>query len=225
MRSVGPKLGGRNYFLATTYPQHPPDNKAMPSRKLSKLFTAVANGNLGVIVASLQHFIELWNSRQSLSWTVGGDVEEPESSKPKLRSRVDAIDGPKVTFVLTMEVNQTSRKEHLSDWPNINVKRRSAHLQWQHCLQQYLMLQSIPVLPVCYLIILLSMNVFFAIVWYVTEYKCCDDIPMTFAEIFDFSLQTSSTIGCGGYWTKDYFNNALVVLIRVLSICRATVYG
>lgn len=155
--------------------------------------------------------------------------EKDEQSKPKRRSRTETVDGRKVTLALMRDVTQlpeTSRKERLaSDWRNINVKKHSVFRRFEHELQQYLMQRSIPLLTVFYLIIFLFMNIFFAGFWYITEDKCCDDPDMTFAEIFDFSVQTSSTIGYGGYWPKGYFNNALVVLISVLSICQATVYA
>lgn len=155
--------------------------------------------------------------------------EQDEKSKPKRRSRTETVDGRKVTLALMRDVTQlpeTSRKERLaSDWRNINVKQHSVFRRLEHELQQYLMQRSIPLLTVFYLIIFLFMNIFFAGFWYITEDKCCDDPDMTFAEIFDFSVQTSSTIGYGGYWPKGYFNNALVVLISVLSICQATVYA
>mmetsp|Transcript_7420 Transcript_7420/g.17769 ORF Transcript_7420/g.17769 Transcript_7420/m.17769 type:complete len:452 (-) Transcript_7420:283-1638(-) len=168
--------------------------------------------------------------QQSLSWekelNLAGDVEQ---SKPKRRSRTETVDGRKVTFALMKEVNQMpeiSRKERLqSDWRNINVDKSSAYQRMQHELQQYLMQQSIPLLTVYYLGFFLLQNAFFAAFWYSTEDKCCDDPNMTFAEIFNFAVQTSSTIGYGGYWPKGYFNNALVVLVTVLSICQATVYA
>ncbi|CAJ1932539.1 unnamed protein product [Cylindrotheca closterium] len=163
--------------------------------------------------------------QQSSSW----NDDDVEQSKPKRRSRTEVIDGRKITFALMREVNQlpeTSRKKRLeSDWRNINVQKSSVHRRWEHELQQYLMLQSIPVLTVYYLVVFLFMNIFFASFWYMTEDKCCDDPSMTFAQIFDFAVQTSSTIGYGGYWPKGYFNNALVVLVTVLSICQATVYA
>jgi len=71
------------------------------------------------------------------------------------------------------------------------------------------------------------MNACFALIWYYLDSKgrCCDDKTMTFAQVFDFAVQTSSTIGYGGYWPKGFWNNALVVIITLLSIVLSTVYA
>ena len=63
--------------------------------------------------------------------------------------------------------------------------------------------------------------------WYFwdREGHCCADPDMTFAQVFDFAVQTSSTIGYGGYWPKGYMNNALVVLLTLMSIVLSTVYA
>jgi len=84
---------------------------------------------------------------------------------------------------------------------------------------------DIPALTLLYLVVFLAMNAVFAGLWYIEQDKCCDDPTMTYAQVFDFAIQTSSTIGYGGYWPKGYFNNAMVVLLSVLSILLSTVYA
>lgn len=170
--------------------------------------------------SALHGILELKNSLK---------LDSSERGKPRRRSRTEVIDGRRVTFILTKEVNQKPkvlRSERVkTDWRNINVRKQTAFERFEHELQQYLMQQSIPKLTFFYLCMFLFMNTCFASFWWITDEKCCGDPDMTFAEIFDFSVQTSSTIGYGGYWPKGYFNNAMVVVVTILSICMATVYA
>mmetsp|Transcript_16096 Transcript_16096/g.39422 ORF Transcript_16096/g.39422 Transcript_16096/m.39422 type:complete len:429 (-) Transcript_16096:624-1910(-) len=157
---------------------------------------------------------------------VDNDIEEPGQT-----TRTVETDGHKVNFQLLKSVTKrptTSRKERMeSEWTNINVHKSRALGRIGHRCQRWLTSKDPIYLTVLYLVLYLSMNAIFAAVWYFFDRKgrCCEDESMTYAQVFDFAVQTSSTIGYGGYWPKGYLNNALVVVITLLSIVLSTVYA
>ena len=55
--------------------------------------------------------------------------------------------------------------------------------------------------------------------------KCCDDPSQTFSELFDFAIQTSTTIGYGGYVPIGPFSNFLVFMLSFLTLIVNSVYA
>jgi len=150
------------------------------------------------------------------------DIEKPAEKK-----RCVDIDGRKVIFTMVKDETQrpkTSREERLKfEVTNKNVKLPGACQERK--LRRFLMKFDIPALTVIYLVTFVAMNVCFAALWSIESDGCCEDGSMTFWQHFDFAVQTSSTIGYGGYWPRGYLNNALVVLLTALSILTSTVYA
>jgi inward rectifier potassium channel len=78
---------------------------------------------------------------------------------------------------------------------------------------------------VTYLAIFVGMNVIFASLFYADSGQCCDDSSMTFAQVFDFTVQTSTTIGYGGYVPAGFYSNFLVVVLSYLTILFNTIFA
>lgn len=91
-------------------------------------------------------------------------------------------------------------------------------------IQRWLTQKDIPTLTILHLSTFLAINAVFAGLWWINN-GCCTDHNMTFAQTFDFAVQTSSTIGYGTYHPEGYYSNALVVFLISASICLHTVYG
>jgi len=145
-------------------------------------------------------------------------------------SRTAMIDGKEVTFSLVKNLTkrpETSRAERINlNWRSVNVNETSFLGRSAVTVRRWLTKRDIPMLTLLYLVAFLGMNALFALgFYYGDEGKCCEDPSMTFAQVFDFAVQTSSTIGYGGFWPKGYVNNVLVVLLTVLSILLSTVYA
>lgn len=149
--------------------------------------------------------------------------------QPKVMERKVVIDDRTVTLELVKNVTQrplTSREERLKmHWHNKNVNHSVLTCGREHRIRRWLMKFEIASLTLVYLTVFVAVNAIFAGLWYIEEEACCEDSTMTFSQVFDFAVQTSSTIGYGGYWPKGYFANFLVVILSVLSILLSTVYA
>lgn len=150
--------------------------------------------------------------------------------KPTVETtRTATIDGKTVTFSLVKDVTkrpETSRTERTKfNWKSINVNETSAIGRFTVKVRRWLTNRDIPMLTLLYLVAFLGMNALFGGLFFLQEGTCCEDDTMTYAQNFDFAVQTSSTIGYGGYWPKGFVNNALVVLLTVFSILLSTVYA
>eukprot|EP00980_Cylindrotheca_fusiformis_P004251 scaffold918_cov126-Cylindrotheca_fusiformis.AAC.30 len=149
--------------------------------------------------------------------------------KPHDKTQEVIIDDRTVIFELVKNVTKlptTDREERIQmqfDVKNVDTSKLTC---WQqHRLRRWLMQFEIGSLTLIYLAAFVAVNAIFAGLWYIEKEKCCEDPSMTFSQTFDFAIQTSSTIGYGGYWPKGYFANFLVVMLCVLSMLLSTVYG
>lgn len=64
----------------------------------------------------------------------------------------------------------------------------------------------------------------FAALWSIQEGNCCGDSGLSYTDIFDFAIQTSSTIGYGGYVPDGPVSNFLVVVITIVTLVLNAVY-
>lgn len=157
------------------------------------------------------------------------DKDENSIEHPSERAKTVEIDGREVTFVLLDNVTQRPKiglkQRKKNSIINLNVSNSTSFTRFGHRLQRWLTRQNIPTLTAIYLTAFLLMNLIYAALWYIEPEGCCEDPTMSFAEHFDFAVQTSSSIGYGGYWPKGYWNNALVVLQTISAIFFSTVYA
>jgi hypothetical protein len=72
-------------------------------------------------------------------------------------------------------------------------------------------------LTASFLGVFVLLNVLFAGLFYATDGECCGDADLSFGQVFAFSIQTSSTIGYGGYAPQGTVPKLLVVILYYLS--------
>ena len=126
------------------------------------------------------------------------------------------VDGKQVDFELRENVTQppTTDRQGRLQRTVVNINADPSH--WDVRARFWLIKLRLTQMTVLYLVLFLVINVIFAGLFYIQPDKCCDDPDMTFAEVFDFTVQTSTTIGYGGYVPHGYFANFLVVMLSYL---------
>lgn len=139
--------------------------------------------------------------------------------------RTGIVAGKKVTFELLQNVTQKPdiprSKRLYRSLTNKNVQRSS----WDIRMRLWMLTCSIGTVSLTYFAIYVAMNVVFAGLFYLDSGQCCDDPTLTFAQVFDFTVQTSTTIGYGGYVPQGFYSNFLVVLLSYLAILINTVFA
>ena len=104
------------------------------------------------------------------------------------------IDGQEVTFELLENINSrpATRQKPTFILENMTGSALETRLRW------YIMRYSLLQITILYFAMFLGINFLFAGLWSIQEGKCCDNNSLSFAQIFDFAVQTSATIGYGG---------------------------
>jgi len=139
--------------------------------------------------------------------------------------RIGVVDGKKVVFELRTDVSRrpdTSRKERLElhyDIVNSNQSR------WGIRLRFWLMHFHLGRLTWLFLLFFVLLNVVFAGFFYALDEHCCGDPEMTFANVFAFAVQTSTTIGYGGYSPQGVIADILVIILSFLSTLINTLFA
>eukprot|EP00550_Attheya_septentrionalis_P000339 CAMPEP_0198291190 /NCGR_PEP_ID=MMETSP1449-20131203/8802_1 /TAXON_ID=420275 /ORGANISM="Attheya septentrionalis, Strain CCMP2084" /LENGTH=392 /DNA_ID=CAMNT_0043989795 /DNA_START=148 /DNA_END=1323 /DNA_ORIENTATION=- len=132
------------------------------------------------------------------------------------------VDGREVLFELREDVTKTpTANPQPLEKSIININRSS----WDMRLRWWLMTFHLPTITVFYLIMFLAVNFVFAALWSIEEGKCCGDANQSYTQIFDFAIQTSTTIGYGGYVPTGYFSNFLVVFLSFFTLILNTVFA
>ena len=139
--------------------------------------------------------------------------------------RTGVVDGKKVVFELRTNVTQrpkTPRNERLSRRHVImNSDRSSPEVR----LRFWLMHFQLTSLSASFLGVFVLLNVLFAGLFYATDGRCCGDPELTFGQVFAFSIQTSSTIGYGGFTPQGTVSNFLVVILYYISTLINTLFA
>ena len=165
-------------------------------------------------------------SSNSTSNSGGFDVSERTAGQhARVKCRVGFVDGREIKFYLLENISQkpkTSREErqhHLHK--NIHCQRSS----YESRARNWLMKRGLVFLSALYLAVFVVVNLFFAVLFFADSGKCCDDPDMTFGELFSFAVQTSTTIGYGGFIPEGHYANSLVVFLSYTSTLINTVFA
>lgn len=146
--------------------------------------------------------------------------------KGAVTRRTGTVDGEEITFELQMEVTKerpkTGREERQKRKMTLLNADRS---RWDLRARWWLMKYRVASLTLMYVATYLALNFVFAGLWMIQEGKCCDDSGLAYTEIFDFAIQTSSTIGYGGYVPDGHFSNFLVVVITIMTFVLNSIYA
>ena len=140
-------------------------------------------------------------------------------------TRRAVIEGREVIFQLSQNITSndgTKRTDRCQNNRTITVIN-SSRSRWEVRMRNAMIELGLAEVCVAYLSLFILMNTVFAALFYAHPDGCCDDPDMTFAEMFDFSVQTSSTIGYGGYVPSGKYSNFLVVVLTYTSIVLNTV--
>lgn len=139
--------------------------------------------------------------------------------------RTGVVDGKKVVFELRSDVTQrpkTPRKDRVQRQHVIqNSDRSSPEVR----LRFWLMRFPLWSLTASFLGVYVLLNVVFAGFFYATDGRCCDEPDLTFGEVFAFSIQTSSTIGYGGFTPEGTVANFLVCILYYISTLINTLFA
>ena len=109
-------------------------------------------------------------------------------------TRTGTIDGQEVAFELRENVNSrpATKQKPTFILENVTGSAIETRLRW------YIMRYSLLQITILYFAMFLGMNFLFAGLWSIQEGRCCDNNSLSFAQVFDFAVQTSATIGYGG---------------------------
>jgi hypothetical protein len=122
----------------------------------------------------------------------------PNDDDGDSKTRIGMIDGQEVVFELQECVTRkptTSREEREKhQFQRLNVTGSPFEVRVRWWLMQY----SLPSITILYFTAFLALNFIFAGLWSIQDGRCCDDESLTYTQIFDFAIQTSTTIGYGG---------------------------
>lgn len=114
------------------------------------------------------------------------------------KTRTVMVDGQEVIFELMEDVNmqptesREARNRRTVQALNASPSPLEMRLRW------WLFRYTLPQVTLLYLAVFLGMNFLFAGLWMIQDGKCCDDNELKYTEVFDFAIQTSTTIGYGG---------------------------
>ena len=140
--------------------------------------------------------------------------------------RTGIVDGQPRVFELKSNITQEkpalSRKHRLQrQHIIINADRSSFEVRARLWLMQF----SLSALTVVYFVSFILLNVVFAGFFYLLDDKCCNDPEFRFAEVFAFSVQTSTTIGYGSMSPLGTLSNFLVVILSYSSTLLNTIFA
>lgn len=139
--------------------------------------------------------------------------------------RTAVVDGKKMVFELKTDVTQkptTPRRDR------VNISHEvinSDQSPWDVRARFVLMHVALTPLAVAFLVAFVIMNVCFAGFFYALDDHCCGDASMTFANVFAFTVQTSTTIGYGGYMPRGVIADLLVIVLSYLSTLINTLFA
>lgn len=139
--------------------------------------------------------------------------------------RTGVVDGRRVIFELREDVTQKpemDRKERLRHSHSIIHGNRSP---FETRVRFWLMKFSVSYLSLIYFASFIAMNVIFAGFFYIHENRCCGDLDFTFADTFNFAIQTSTTIGYGSFSPDGHVANFLVVILSYISTLMNTLFA
>lgn len=178
-----------------------------------------------------------YSSRQVLDDQTAYEIfkvsEEEEGERPgdklwrshRAPLRTGVVDGKKVVFELLKDVTQrpaTSRNDRLAVRHKVINSDRSS---WDVRVRFWLMQFALHRLVWIYLASFLLLNFLFAGFFYALDEHCCGDSEMTYVNVFAFAVQTSTTIGYGGYSPQGIVADVLVIVLSFFSTLINTLFA
>ena len=182
------------------------------------------NSSDGSAILVDQSAYEIFKGKENFKQDANGHHSVWAALNAPLRTGI--VDGRKVVFELLTNVTQrptTSREERLSRSHYVMNSNKS---NWEIRVRFWLMHFNVVRLSIIYFSIFILMNVLFAILFYYCDTrKCCNDSEFTFADVFNFSVQTSTTIGYGSFSPHGHVSNFLVAILSYTATLMNTLFA
>jgi len=139
--------------------------------------------------------------------------------------RTGIVDGRKVVFELKTDVTQKPAIPRKDRVQRRHVIMNADRSSWEIQARFYLMHFTVARLTVVFFAAFVALNAVFAGFFYATDGRCCGDPDLRFRQVFDFTIQTSTTIGYGGYTPQGTVPNFLVVVLSYISTLINTLFA
>ena len=146
-----------------------------------------------------------------------------DNSNDRFRPRTVFADGREVCFELQENVTQKPTVDREARVQASRLHINAEKSPWDVRARLWMIRQSLLRVTFAYIALFLLVNVTFAALFYAYPDRCCDNPDLTFAQVFDFTVQTSATIGYGGYVPKGWYANFLVLMLTYISVLLNTV--
>ena len=168
------------------------------------------------------------NEKKKDKNNISGNIHHPGSIWAALNVplRTGVVDGRKVVFELRQNVNQRPqiprcerlRRKHIITNAKLSPLETRLRLAFMHF--------SVVQISILYFVAFIGIITFYATLMYVLdEGHSIGNPDATFADVFDFAVQTSCTIGYGILSPKGHMGNALVVFLSFASILSNTLFA
>ncbi|KAL7547479.1 hypothetical protein ACHAWF_017133 [Thalassiosira exigua] len=161
----------------------------------------------------------------------GPEENDGDTAKDKLwrahqaPMRTGVVDGKKVVFELLTGVTRRpdrSRDERLAVKHEVVNSDQSS---WDVRVRFWLMRFKLVRLTWIFLLSFVLVNLLFAGFFYALDGHGCGDPDMTYANVFAFTVQTSTTIGYGGHSPQGVVADVLVIILSFLSTLMNTLFA
>mmetsp|Transcript_14575 Transcript_14575/g.20599 ORF Transcript_14575/g.20599 Transcript_14575/m.20599 type:complete len:444 (+) Transcript_14575:106-1437(+) len=139
--------------------------------------------------------------------------------------RTGVVDGRKVVFELLNNVTQkpaTSRKERLKRSHEVVNSDQS---NWEVRIRFWCLHFKVSTLSLMFFVTLIALNAAFAGLFYIHDERCCGDEEFSYADVFNFCVQTSTTIGYGTYSPVGHYSNFLVFILSYVAMLINTLFA
>lgn len=141
-----------------------------------------------------------------------------DNSNDRFRSKTASVDGREVCFELQENVTQRPKTDRETRVQSSRININAEKSPWDVRARLWMIRQRLLHVTCAYIALFLLINVVFAALFYAHPNRCCDNPDLTFAQVFDFTVQTSATIGYGGYVPKGWYANFLVLMLTYVSV-------
>jgi inward rectifier potassium channel len=155
-----------------------------------------------------------------------GTSQHESLNGDEVRTVTGIVDGDEVVFQLRENVTQRPTTDRTTRFQEREFQMiNNVPSRWDCRYRLWLMDFSFPRVKLLFVGIFMALAFLFAGLWFIQEGKCCDDPSMSYADVFDFTIQTAATIGYGGYTPSGRWANFLVVVLSLLNMMLVAVYS
>jgi len=158
---------------------------------------------------------------------ISGNIYGPSSVWAALNVplRTGVVDGRKVVFELLTNVTKLPKTPRSQRLKRKHVIINASKSLLETRLRLWLMHFNLTYLSIAFFAAFIFVNFIFAGLFYWNDTRCCGDPDFTFADVFNFAFQSSSTIGYGTYSPSGDYANFLVVILSYISTLINTLFA